>query len=866
MSYGGRGKKCDALIRQLRKKSLIDERDARPQRRKGGGSWCTKAKTIGEWNEHCKRARLRECRKERRKFEATREEREYQAWRYMDEARSLMYKVREICGSDPSHWTPESITMQAEARSLTLKARVLLSEPALPVSQGEPSSYSYTEKAEAYLKQAGYCERYSPETAEYLREQAELMKAKAQERADEERRLASRWKFREMKSRPRRGGSVAGPHASWRSWYEETDGTTYRCWQVRDWYSWGCCPPHEPLRPKRKAQYTARYVPQEYYPAYYEIQMPIYRSPYVQAVPYEHAARCVENATREENFMGGVSYSMVNPLDTLKLISAGSIFGEPMYYHEGDNEAPENLDSLYGIGWADDYNMKYYDLSMREGEYFRKMAEEFRLLTASQVMEKVIDDALTFDFEGTLKWAVDLRTRFLMRLNPQVIIVRAAVHPERLNFTRRNPGKFQEIAQKVMTRGDDVIHQMEYWLGWKGSKNGLPAILKRSWAKRIGSMDAYSMSKYAHAGTGLVDVVRMCHAKSPLVNTLMRTGKVPMPEGEDTWERLRASGMKWQEILRKIRMPHMALLRNLRGIFDEVEDPEILDDALELLKRGVKGGKQFPFRYYTAWKIFEDEKSSWLWEAVERFFPWHLRVQAALEECINLSCGNLPEIPGRCAFLTDNSGSAWGAHTSEHGSTSMAEIGNLSSVIGAMRAEKGTVYTFGDQLRAVPVIRDAGVLEQARLVNSMGLECGMSIESGLYAFFRDAVMQHQHWDSVFIYSDMQAGSSMKYGINPENFRKMGALMRNGRSIDINGLVKEYRQSVNPKLNVVCIQTSGYTNTVMPEYGYRSSILCGWTGKELVFADEVRRLWDYMEEREGIYLLEPDQEMINLFGF
>ena len=311
-------------------------------------------------------------------------------------------------------------------------------------------------------------------------------------------------------------------------------------------------------------------------------------------------------------------------------------------------------------------------------------------------------------------------------------------------------------------------------------------------------------------------------------------------------------------------MPHMALLRNLRGIFKEVKDPEILSAVLELLKAGVKGGKQFPFRYYTAWKIFEDEKSSWLWDAAARFFPYHERVQNALEECINISCANLPELTGRCAFLTDNSGSAWGAHTSEHGSISMAEIGNLSSVIGAMRAEKGIVFPFGDKLRSVHIDRNAGVLEQAKLVNTVGQECGMSTESGLYLFFENAINQGQHWDNIFIYYDMQTGSSRKFGINTGDFKKLGAL-RNGDRIDINELVKRYREEVNPKMNIVSIQTSGYTNTVMPEYGYRSSILCGWTGKELVFADAVRRLWDDIDSC-GDWIIEIDPEKVNLCGF
>ena len=37
------------------------------------------------------------------------------------------------------------------------------------------------------------------------------------------------------------------------------------------------------------------------------------------------------------NFMGGVSFEL-NPLDTLKMVSASSIFGEPQYYRDGEFE------------------------------------------------------------------------------------------------------------------------------------------------------------------------------------------------------------------------------------------------------------------------------------------------------------------------------------------------------------------------------------------------------------------------------------------------------------------------------------------------------------------------------------------------
>ena len=526
----------------------------------------------------------------------------------------------------------------------------------------------------------------------------------------------------------------------------------------------------------------------------------------------------------ERNFMDGISYR-INPVDTLKMISASSVFGEPQYYRAGENAKATVPDGEYRI----DEMFTQYSLSM---------LDPFRGMKTSEVMEKAIDDALDADFEATLQWAAELRERYMMRLNPQVILVRASVHPGRKAYTSKHPGEFARMARKVMPRGDDVIRQVQYWLAQHGSKKGIPALLKRAWADRIGGMDAYSMAKYGNTGMGLIDVVRICHAKGDLVDVLMRDGRVPMPEGENTWERLRASGMGWQEILNGIRMPHMALLRNLRGIFAEVRDSGVRRNALELLKRGVRKGKQFPFRYLSAWKAVEAEGR-----------PWAREVQDALEECMGIACENLPALQGRCAFLTDNSGSARGVCTSEWGTMQVAEIGNLSGVIGAMCAEEGVVFPFGDSLESVRIRKDEGVLKQAHQVNSIGGGCGMATENGIWLFFRDAIMQKQHWDNIFVYSDMQAGHGGLFGIHPEDYDALGACV-NGNYIDVNMLVKLYRKQVNPKVNVFCIQTAGYTNVLVPEYGYRTAVLYGWTGKELVFADAMNRTWNELESRES----------------
>ena len=64
-----------------------------------------------------------------------------------------------------------------------------------------------------------------------------------------------------------------------------------------------------------------------------------------------------------------------------------------------------------------------------------------------------------------------LRKDFNMRLNPQIIMVRASMHDGRIEFTKNNPGKFNEINNLVMSRMDEPSTQLTYWLYKKGNKN-----------------------------------------------------------------------------------------------------------------------------------------------------------------------------------------------------------------------------------------------------------------------------------------------------------------------------------------------------------------------------------------------------------
>lgn len=538
----------------------------------------------------------------------------------------------------------------------------------------------------------------------------------------------------------------------------------------------------------------------------------------------EAALRLDETVT---NFMGGESYTL-NPLDTLKMISASSIFGEPSYYVPSKS------------------NKKYCPPS--PFEEFMLIPSQYKNMTTDKIMEDAIDKALTYDFKGTLEWAVNCRHEFNMRLNPQVIMVRAALHPARKDFTNEYPGLFDEINQKVMSRADEPLTQMTYYLYKnKGKKNNIPSVIKRSWAKKISGLKRYQMAKYKNHEIGMINGVRLCHASSPIVDELMQNGTIEVKDDQKTWENLRSEGKTWIEILNTTDIGHMALLRNLRGIFSEIDNVGLADEILQKLKDGVIGGKQFPFRYYNA--LNEIKKSSCNHKSM---------IIDALEECMDIALANYPKLKGKTMCLSDNSGSAWGAITSEYGTTTVAEIDNLSAVITAACSEDGYVGKFGDKLVVHPISKRTGILNQANAITEKGhRDVGASTEGGIWVFFARAIRNKEHWDNIFIYSDQQAGTGGLYGTGDHmrEYRAQGFAC-NSRGVEgfhddhinVFKLVQEYRKKVNPKVNVFSVQTAGYGDNVLPANARRISLLSGWTGKEAVYAQEMIRQWDDIENR------------------
>lgn len=510
------------------------------------------------------------------------------------------------------------------------------------------------------------------------------------------------------------------------------------------------------------------------------------------------------------NHMSGISYDINNPLKQLRIVASSCFFGEPMYYHEDAELMSASKSSNKG-------NTFNSYLSTQLGKVID--IPYYHTMSASTLVETAIDLALDFNPEETLKEAVRLRNEEHMRITPQVIMVRAAHHS-----LVRGTGLIRKYAPEIMKRTDEAATQLAYQVQVFGKP--IPNALKKAWKTFLESRSEYEIAKYRLESKAFktLDVVNLVHAKSEAIDKLMK-GMLKL-DGE-TWEsKISTEGSSqktWEEAIPL--MGHMALLRNISNFHKNNVDP---DKYLDKLVKTAKNGQQLPFRYFSAYKAAQSVGVSG-------------RVLDAIEECLEISIGEMPQFKGKVMSLCDNSGSAHGAFTSSAGTMSVAQIANLTAVLTGKASDDGYIGVFGDKLDVKPVRKKESVFSMLEKANNTGSKIGQGTENGVWLFFDKAIKTKEHWDSIFIYSDMQAGHGGLYGVSPKEYSDyVWGNQRGGRYIDVAKLIKTYRNNVNPDVKVFLVQVAGYRDTLVPEFYDKTYVLGGWGDGLLRFAHEMSK--------------------------
>src|SRR5574341_356561 len=510
------------------------------------------------------------------------------------------------------------------------------------------------------------------------------------------------------------------------------------------------------------------------------------------------------------NWMGGPSFDIKDPLIRLQIAASSCFFGEPMYYHrdKGDTRPKRDTDSRRVV------------LTDADVERLREVLDavdprEWRTMTPAALMESAIDAALDANVEATLELAAKLRNEDHIRVPPQVILVRAANHK-----ALKGTGLVRKYASRIVKRADEPATGLAYQLGKYGKDAPIPNSLKSAWSDALEHFDEYALAKYRmeEHEVKLVDVVNLVRPKSEAVSKLV---KGELKATDQTWEAIISKEGSTVEAWTKAIdvMGHMALLRNVRNL---IQKGVPMDLFLDKLVEGAPKGKQLPFRYFSAYKAVGDASG---------------KVKDAIEQCLEVSLGNLPHFNGRMMSLCDNSGSAWSATTSTMGTMHVAEIANLTAILSARRADDGYIGMFGDRLAVRDVRKKTSIFADLDEACCSGKCVAEATENGIWLFWDQAIREKEHWDHVFVFSDMQAGHGGLYGTSSAAYREYIWPGSGGghRYIDVPKLINKYRSAVNPNVNVYLVQVAGYQDTIVPEFYNRTYILGGWSEGLLRFA-------------------------------
>jgi hypothetical protein len=173
-----------------------------------------------------------------------------------------------------------------------------------------------------------------------------------------------------------------------------------------------------------------------------------------------------------------------------------------------------------------------------------------------------------------------------------------------------------------------------------------------------------------------------------------------------TFERV-SEGEQWKLFIQH-GMGYMAMLRNLRnfdaaGISEDVRKhvAAVLVDADE-----VKRSRQFPFRFWSAFKATEASGGK----------HWARTLEFGLQQ----SLANVPSLDGHTLILADMSGSMWPWGVPVKGQTYNYELAALFASALALKAERATVVQYGTVAKEVTLDPSLGLLGNMRKFENLG--------------------------------------------------------------------------------------------------------------------------------------------------
>jgi len=467
------------------------------------------------------------------------------------------------------------------------------------------------------------------------------------------------------------------------------------------------------------------------------------------------------------NLEGGLAFQMEPKLELYTRV-ATALVGEPKFY-DPESEGDDEIKRLIGV-------------------------------VAKQDPQFVLD------------LAVYARHSLYLRTIPIVLLVEACKYPETRAFVR-------QAVPKIVTRSDQLTEVVAYWkkvfgdIGNAAKKGMLSNPLKRGLADAFDRFNAYSLAKYDRDGeVKLRDVLRIVHPKpkSPEQAALWKQVLERTLTPPDTWEVV-ISGKgstkeNWESVIPK--MGYMALLRNLRNFLDK---DVYLGDVLARIctPAEVKKSKQFPYRFFSAYREIEQHNSDNKTVILD-----------ALEGAMRLSVQNVPRLAGTTFISADNSGSM-GAPVSEKSKVSRADVANVLQALASSICDDAITSVFGQTFATVTTMKTGSLLQAVETYKRT--DVGHSTNAFLAIDY--LTNKGISVDRIIIFSDMQcydSGNRASLGSLP--FEYGGSLAASFR---------KYCSKIGKTPYLYSVDLAGYGTSQFPPGG-KVCLLAGWSDRVFEF--------------------------------
>jgi 60 kDa SS-A/Ro ribonucleoprotein len=479
-----------------------------------------------------------------------------------------------------------------------------------------------------------------------------------------------------------------------------------------------------------------------------------------------------------------------------------------------------------------------------EGEVAYKLTPELELYSAavtsslSDKFYEASDDRVErirglvrkCDPKFVAKLAVYTREQMYLRSMPLVLVCELAkVHS--------GDDLVRSVSRRVIQRADEITEILAYYAQANNRTdtkklNKLSTQLRKRIADAFNQFTEYQFAKYNRsAAVTLRDALFLTHPnpktdEQQAIFDKIVSGALDVPY---TWEtqlselgkatyasdadKQAAFKAKWEELIESRKVGYMALIRNLRNMLQAGVSVGHMSMVCEHLSDpvAVQNAKQFPFRFYSAYKMIEEE-------------PYVSEVVAALEKAIQLSVANIKGFAEetRVVIACDTSGSM-DSPVSERSAIRQHDVGLLLGMLLQHKCKHVMTGIFGERWKVVSLPK-TNILSNASHLDQLSGAVGHATNG--YLVLEDLIKRKIVADKICVFTDCQLWNTETRGM----YGDVGS--------NISDLWVQYKKEINPEAKIYMFDLSGYGNTPISVLGCGVYLIAGWSDKVFTMLDAI----------------------------